>query len=326
MASSATVLVADIGGTYSRFGLVDGGEAPMTPRAIRTLVNDSYEDLSAAITAYLADVKAAPGSGAFAVAGPTGGDVVTMTNRAWSFSVSDLARAHGLAHLDVVNDFVALARALPFLRPDELTPIGSAAPRDDATKLALGPGTGLGVAGLLHVDGRWIAVPSEAGHVEFAAIGAREHAMFEVLRKRFGRVAAETAISGNGLCHLDSALATLDGQPAPDRAAADIVAAAGRGEARALEAIETMLAMLARFAGDMALAFVALGGVYFAGGVLTHIAGFARPDTFRALFTDKDPYAGLLAGIGTVLVNLDDQPALRGCAAIAADHAWTTHR
>jgi glucokinase len=253
------------------------------------------------------------------VAGPIDGDLVKMTNRDWSFSVDGLARAHGLADLEVVNDFVALARALPFLRQNELTPIGPTALRTDRTKLALGPGTGLGVAGLLRDKGRWIAVPSEAGHMEFAPIGERESAVFAVLRARFGRVSAETAISGTGLSNLDAALRTLSGTAGTDREAAAIVAAANAGEASALEAVHMLLAMLARFAGDMALTFVARGGVYFAGGVLGHIAGFIAPDDFHARFADKAPYGHLLGDIATVMVNVDDQPALRGCAAIAAD-------
>jgi glucokinase len=321
MARSAPVLVADIGGTFSRFAVVDDDAVPGEPAACRTLENDRYPDLGAAIAAYLAEADVRPGRAVLAVAGPVDGDRVTLTNRDWSFSAAGLARDHGFSSVEVVNDFAALARALPLLRPDELTPVGAAVPRADRTKLAVGPGTGLGVSALLHHEGRWIAVASEAGHVGFAAVNAREAELFAILRRRLGRIAAETVISGTGLANLDGALAVLNGGEEPLRDPAVIVAAAVGGEARAREAIDLLLAMLARFAGDMALAFLARGGVYFAGGVLAHLAPFIEPDSFRAQFADQNPYGELLADIATVVVAVDDQPALRGCAAIAADRA-----
>ncbi|HVV92319.1 MAG TPA: glucokinase [Hyphomicrobiales bacterium] len=317
---AAPVIVADIGGTYSRFALVGPDGIEPDPASIIALENERYGSLGDALADYGRRTGAKPGRGVFAVAGPIDGHHVKLTNRDWVFDTDEFARDHGLARLDVVNDFVALARALPYLHDDELTPLG-APPRRDGAKVALGPGTGLGVAGLLHVDGRWIAVPSEAGHVECAAIGPRETALFDVLRKRFGRVQAETVISGPGLSNLDHAIRTLDGQTGVDRDAPAIVAAATAGEARAEEAVALLLGLLARFAGDMALAFLAHGGVYLAGGVLAHLAGFVEAARFRTVFADKAPFDGLLAGIAVNLVRLDGQPALRGCAAIAGDHA-----
>jgi glucokinase len=315
---TAPVLVADVGGTYSRFALAAAGTVMPDPGSIVALENDDYAGLSEAVGAYLARTGAKPGRGVFAVAGPIDGRHVRLTNRDWAFDSEDLARAHGLSRLDVVNDFVALARALPYLAEDEFTPLGTP-PRRDAAKVALGPGTGLGVAGLLRVEERWIAVATEAGHVELAATTPREAALLDVLRRRFGRAQAERAISGPGLANLDWALGMVDGTGDAGRDAAAIAAAAKAGEARAKEAVELLLTFLARFAGDMALVFLARGGVYLAGGVLAHLAGFVDADRFRAVFADKAPYEAILADIAVGLVRLDDQPALRGCAAIAAD-------
>lgn len=315
---AAPVVVADIGGTHSRFALVDDGAIDPDPDSIVALDNDRYGSLGEALDEYLGQVKARPGRGVFAVAGPIEGERVKLTNRDWAFEVDAFAREHRLGHLAVVNDFVALARALPYLRDDEMTAVGGARRRDMA-KVALGPGTGLGVAGLLRLGRRWVAVPSEGGHIEFAAIGPRETALFDLVRRRFGRVQAETLISGPGLANLDWALRTLDGGKGDDRDAAAIVAAAGKDDARAGEAVELLLTFLARFAGDMALAFVAHGGVYLAGGVLGHAAHFLDAARFRAAFEDKAPYAELLSEVAVTVVELGGQPALRGCAAIAAD-------
>jgi glucokinase len=315
---AAPIIVADIGGTYSRFALVEAGRIAPDPASIAALANDHYASLSDALADYLGGVGTKPGRGVFAVAGPIDGLQVKLTNRDWAFNTEEFARRHGLARLDVVNDFVALARALPYLADDEVTPLGSPKPRA-AAKIAVGPGTGLGVAGLLHVDERWIAVPSEAGHVEFAAVSPREIALCDLLRQRFGRVQVERVVSGPGLANLDWALAQLDGG-GEERAAPAITAAAKAGEGRAREAVELLLTFLARFAGDMALAFVAYGGVYLAGGVMAHLAPFLDPVRFREIFADKRPYRPLLSEVAVSLVTLDGQPALRGCAAIAADH------
>jgi glucokinase len=312
------VIVADIGGTNSRFALVAEGRIVPEPASIIALNNDRYASLSDALADYLKQTGVIPGRGVFAVAGPIDGRHIRLTNRDWAFDTHVLAKAHGLASLEVVNDFVAMARALPYLRDDEMTPIGSAR-RRDATKLALGPGTGFGVAGLLRDHGRWVAVPSEAAHIDFAAAGPRETALIDMLRRRFGRVAAETVISGPGLTNLDWALRTLHDGAGKDRDPAAIVAAATAGEAAAREAVGLMLDFLARFAGDMALAFLAHGGVYLAGGVTAHIAPFLDAQDFRATFADKAPYGALLDDMAITMVRVDDQPALRGCAAIAAD-------
>jgi glucokinase len=317
---AAPVVVADIGGTHCRFAIVRSGGITPEPGSILALDNDRYPSLSGALADYLKRTGAKPRRGVFAVAAPIDGRKVKLTNRDWAFDIDALAAQHGLERLEVVNDFVALARALPYLTDSEVTRFGSAETRD-AAKVALGPGTGLGVAGLLRVADRWIAVPSEAGHVEFAAIGPRETALFDLLRKRFGRVQAERVISGPGLANLDWALGQLDGSGGDERPAPAITAAARAGEARAKAAVDLLLTFLARFAGDMALAFVAHGGVYLAGGVLAHLAPFVDVQRFRATFADKAPYQALLGEIAVSLVRLDDQPALRGCAAIAADQA-----
>lgn len=314
MALPELVLVGDVGGTNARFGLVRAGE--LAPLDVMSLANDGFENLQAAMEHYIAEVGRKPSRAVLAIAGPMKDGTVHLTNRrGWSFRPDELARACGLSIVEVVNDFAALAEALPYL--DHIEALGDARPRPDATKVVLGPGTGLGVAGLVHRAGEWIVVPSEAGHVEFAATTPRETAVYDVLRQKFGRVSAELVVSGEGLERLDAALAHIDGQAFSPREGHEISAAARAGEARALEVVSLFFDALARFAGDMAVTFVAHGGVYIGGGVVPKTLDLMHIARFRRLFSEKKPHERLVGGMATVLIR-EDVPALIGCAAIAA--------
>ena len=314
MARPDLVLVADVGGTNSRFGLVHAGE--LAPLDIQLVDNDRFAGLHEAIPHYIQATGKKPVRAVLAIAGPIKDDTVHLTNRrGWSFKPDELATKTGLQRVGVVNDFAALAEALPYL--DELKPLGPGMPRPDATKVVLGPGTGLGVAALVHKDGSWIVVPSEAGHIEFADMTERETAIYAILRRNFGRVSAELVISGEGLERLDAAVAELDGHPAGHREGAVISEAARKGEARGREVMDLFFAALARFAGDMALAFVARGGVYIGGGVLPKTLDLMDISRFRTDFAAKKPHDALVADIATVLITAKT-PALTGCAAIAA--------
>jgi glucokinase len=316
MSDRAPTLVADVGGTHSRFGLLKPGTVQAD--AVMIFDNDAYHSLSAVVTAYLADTGAEPDRAVIAIAGPIEGPQVRFTNRDWAFETGAFARKHGFARLSVVNDFQALARALPHFQPDALHPIGPAAPCAGAPKVVLGPGTGLGVAAALRCDGRWLAVPGEGGHVELAATTEREEAVYRAIRRELGRVSAEAVVSGPGLGRLDAALAALAGTAHAARDGAAIAEAARNGEPRACEAMALFFAALARFAGDVALTFLATGGVYLYGGVIQKVVDLLDPVAFRRGFADKAPYGALLEGVATTLI-LSETAGLLGCAAIAAE-------
>lgn len=308
------VLVADIGGTHSRFGLVEAGKR--LPHDIAALDNDHFAGPREAMRHYLGATGGKPVRGVLALAGPMENGTVHLTNRAdWSFRPTELAAEFAMREIAVVNDFAALAEALPYL--EELTPLGPNLPLTRATKVVFGPGTGLGVAGLIYHKGEWIVAPSEGGHIEFAATNEREAAIFSILRRDFGRVSAELVVSGEGIERLDMAVAELDGLDMAQREGRVISEAARMGEARGREVMTLFFDTLARFAGDMALTFVAHGGVYIGGGVLPKTLDLMDIDRFRAIFTAKRPHETLVAGIPTVMI-ASETPTLTGCAAIAA--------
>ena len=316
LAPTRDVLLADIGGTNSRFALAghDG-----RPERMLIIENDSVADLEAAITHYLHETGASPHAAVLAVAGPLdGGEEIALTNRAWRFRRNDLARRFGFAELRIVNDFEAIAWALTRLEADDARPLGPALPARDGVKAVLGPGTGLGVAALVPVDGHWHALATEGGHVSFGPQAPDEMEIFARLQRECGSVSAETILSGPGLPRL---LRAVDPR-APSLTPEAVVARALAGEPSAQATARLFVRLLGRFSGGLALTFKAVGGVYIAGGVASGLGPLLDEPQFRAAFEAHPPYQHLLEAIPTLLITCEE-PGLIGCAAVANEHAVT---
>lgn len=303
------VLLADIGGTHSRFALSEGGGDPV---GVRAFANDEFASLEAAVDAYLRAGGSRPAEAVLAVAGPVTGPEIVLTNRSWRFHLDDLKLRFGFARVQAVNDFEVQALALTRLGPAHLRRIGAAGELSPGPKVVLGPGTGLGVAALASGPAGPTVIATEAGHVSFGPAHASEEAIFARLREA-GPVSAETVLSGPGLCRLHAAL----NRDTAAMAAGEIVAAAQAGDARARETTQMFMRLLGRFAGDMMLVFRATGGVYVTGGVAQALGACFDDDVFRAAFERHPPYVPLLAGTATWLIT-HPQPGLLGCAVLAA--------
>jgi glucokinase len=304
------LLVADIGGTNTRCAV---GDAANGLGHVATFRNRDHAGLGPLLRAYLDRLPAGvrPRRAALAVAAPIRGPQVRMINIDWEFSTDDLAALLRLGQVEVINDFAALAWALPVLGPADLVQVGGGEARTHTAKVVLGPGTGLGVAGLVpRGDGGWIAVPGEGGHVTLPASDAREAELIHQARERFGHVSAERLVSGPGLPVIHE---LLGGPPLKPE---DISARAQAGEALAIETLETGFRFLGTVAGNLALTYGAFGGVYIGGGVVPrHLEVFARSG-FRAAFEAKGRYREYLAAI-PVFVITAPYPALAGLLAYA---------
>jgi glucokinase len=305
---SATLL-ADIGGSKSRFALANSAGRP---ERILAIDNDTVPDLAAAVARYLDETGARPRAASLAVAGPIDGEEVALTNRPWRFRRREFAQRFGFSQLCVVNDFEAIAWALPRLGKADTRPLGKAGPPREGVKLVLGPGTGLGVAALLPSDGRWHVVASEGGHASFGPQAADEAEVFARLREASGSISAETVLSGPGLVRLARALDPQAARHAPET----IVAASLAREPSAQAATRLFVRLLGRFAGSLALTFKASGGVYITGGVAAGLGLLLDEPQFRQAFEAHPPYATLLSAIPTLLVTCEE-PGLIGCAVLA---------
>jgi glucokinase len=294
-------LVGDIGATNARFALVNG-DGTLSRSA--DLICRDHPTIAAAIKAYLAAMEgAAPARAVLAVATTPLGDRVTFTNNPWSFSVSELRQRLGIEHLRIINDFHATAWALPHLTADDVHKVGGGEPIEGAPMGVLGPGSGLGVSAAIRVGDRYEAIAGEGGHVTMAPADARESAVLDLLRARFGHVSAERVLSGPGLVNLYCALCEIDGKQAADLSAAEITQAGARGECSyAGTAVEMLCAMLGTVAGNLALTLGARGGIYIAGGIVPKLGeAFAR-SKFRERFEDKGRFRAYLATIPTLVI------------------------
>jgi glucokinase len=316
-------LLADIGGTNARFALQAAEDAADVRLVdVEVLACADYATLDAAIAAYRdragarGHAVAAVRHAAIAIATPVDGDEVGMTNHHWRFSIRALRSGCGLDTLLVENDFAALAMALPHLNEDGRVRIGGGEAAPGRPLGLVGPGTGLGVAGVVPaVDTagaqvRWIALPGEGGHASFAPVTREEVRILERLWERHGHVSAERLLSGPGLEAIHWALsgAELDA-PAITGGALDGSSAACRAS------VDAFCAILGSVAGNVALTLGATGGMYIGGGIVPRLGPLFFASAFRARFEDKGRLSPWLARIPTWLVT-DPYPALRGAAAM----------
>ncbi len=312
--ASTTWLVGDIGGTNARFGLVapDG-----TLLHSRVLADVDYPGIAEAIDAYLADRGGLPRPrrGAIAIASPVAGDEVRMTNHPWVFSIAGLRSRLGFQRLEVINDFTAQALALPHLQPADKMAVGGGKPEPGFPIGVLGPGSGLGVSGLVPSGKHWIPLTGEGGHSTMPAFTDRESAVLGALRGRLDHVSAERVMSGPGLVNLYQALAEIDGVPAAQYTAAQITdEETCRGDKLCAEATEMFCAMLGTVAGNLALTLGAKGGVYIGGGIVPRLGERFAASGFRARFEAKGRLSPYVATVPTYVVT-HKLPAFLGCAA-----------
>ncbi|MGB5133222.1 MAG: glucokinase [Steroidobacteraceae bacterium] len=314
-------MVADIGGTNARFALTDlQSDAPALLQQ-RSLPCAGFASLQHAAENYLESVGEQPARAAIAVASPGGSDEVRLTNRAWSFSRHELQKSLGLDALDVLNDFGAVAWAVPALGPaDFVTLHGAQGAPLSAPVTVLGPGTGLGVALLTGDAARgWNVVETEGGHVSFAPLGEAERQIVGWLDARFDRVSNERLLSGTGLSHIDAALTSGDDlssaldQGATFRDPGEIVDAALAGhDLIARRALARFCAVLGSVAGDAALIHGART-VMIAGGIVPRFIPFLRSSAFRERFLAKGRMAAYLESVAIGVIT-HAAPGLLGAA------------
>jgi len=309
-------LLADIGGTNARFAWQNGAGKPVID--LVTLPCAGYPTIADAMQHYLAMLgRDAPANCAIAIANPVRGDLIRMTNHHWAFSIAALKAQFGFTALRVLNDFTALALALPALGWAELHQVRGGQAIPFAAKGLIGPGTGLGVSGLLP-DGRggWVPIEGEGGHVTLAACTPREHALLQWLASRYGHVSAERAVCGQGLADIHRAVQEIDGAEAVVEldAAGVVTAALERGDAWALEALDLFCAFLGTVAGNLALTLGAYGGVYIGGGIVPRLGEAFSRSAFGRRFEAKGRFEQQLADIPVYVINASQSPALRGAA------------
>jgi glucokinase len=306
-----TALVGDIGGTNSRFGLIELGR--MDVRDVEVLKNDDFDGLEAAISHYvekrgIKELAAA----AVDVAAPVDREHIRLTNRDWTFSAESLRAAAHARRFRLLNDFEALAWSLPHVASSDLVQIGGTVSAKPQVKVVLGPGTGLGMATLAPLpEGEWIPIPGEMGHVTLPIVTAEEFALKDKImgKDKFSEV--EDVLTGPGLFALYKAVADSPLHTTPEQV---MRAGLAGTDPAAVKTLDHFMTFLARLAGDAAMALQARGGVYLAGGIVPSLAEKMRAPKYRAVFEEKGRLSELMKHIPLYVIT-DPFPAFKGCAA-----------
>jgi len=311
--TNSPFLVADIGGTNARFGLSTGD--PGRFASLLVLACADYAGLSDAIRDYLSRAgNPTVQEAVIAIATPVLGDQVQMTNHHWSFSIEQTREDLGLNTLLVINDFAALAMSLPQLKDSQLRRLDHHREDRAGVKVVLGPGTGLGVAGLVPTDSGWQALSTEGGHVSFSPTNPLELELLTLLWHEHRHISAERLISGPGIALLYRALCKIAGTvPAADDAAQIVELAASGGCKIAQQTTQVFSGLLGGMAGNVALTLGATGGVYLGGGVLGKLGRNFDVEVFCQRFIAKGRFEKYLDAIPRYLI-VEEQPALIGAA------------
>ncbi|MBU2677871.1 MAG: glucokinase [Gammaproteobacteria bacterium] len=309
------LLIGDIGGTNARFALATTDRPGF--HGVLELQCEDFATADDAISHYIATMNVEkPDAVCLAAAGPVVDDTVKITNNHWDISAAATRADFGIEAVRLLNDFTAIAYAIPLLTENEVRSIG----RDDQRVLPgehfnvaiLGPGTGLGVAGLCRRGKNLVPVTGEGGHVGFAPETELQTDILTVLRGRFERVSAERLIAGSGVENIYEALATIRGETGTRLSAAQIFAECGDGNLAA-EAVGVFFELLGQAAGDLALTLGAVDGVYIAGGIAKRYPERLASSRFRSAFENKGRRRALMERIPTRLITYD-QPGLLGAA------------
>ena len=314
------LLGGDLGGTKTLLALAErDGERFRIVRQQRYASADfaSFDDLLANFLADRPPLSAA----CFGLAGPTDGQTAQLTYLPWRLDAGELARRLAIPRVSLANDFAAAAHGLPLVAPEHLVTLHAGQPLDRAPRVILGAGTGLGVAGLIWQDTGYQVIAGEGGHFGFAPQTTEQGELWRWLFDQYGRVTSEDIISGPGLARI---YAFLGGRPQHERQgihelpqpAAIGQAALTRSDPRAIAAVRLWLECYGAFAGDLAMHWLAYGGVYLAGGIAAKLLPHCDRQAFVDAFLAKREHSDLVANIPIQLITTEDL-GLRGALAYA---------
>jgi glucokinase len=316
-----TILAGDVGATHTRLAVF--AESPRVPVAFESYASHDHAGLEEMVRTFLAEHPTEPGSACFGVAGPVHNGQVKTTNLAWPVDAAGLAPALGLESVALINDLAANAYGIAELTPDDLEALNRGVPAPEGATVVISAGTGLGEAGVIR-DGDGVRViPTEGGHTDFGPRSELEVELYRYLATEDAHVSYERVCSGLGLLNIYRFLRRRSGTPEPpwlatkiahrDPSATISMAALQQRDPVCVEALDTMVSIYGAEAGNLALKYLATGGVYVGGGIAPQILAKLRDGTFIRSFAAKGRFAELLEQV-PVHVILKDDTALLGAA------------
>ena len=299
---SQSWIVADVGATSSRCALLRAPKFELS--AVRHYRNNDAANLQQILKNYLAETNANPTDCALAVAAPVDGDDICMINRDWRFSRDEISQALGVERTEIINDFHAVAYALPGYGTDHRSEIGSATHYRRGNIAALGPGSGLGMSAWIEGDSGGNVMSGEGGHITVSGRDENEDRIIDIFRDRFGHCSAERILSGPGIVALHNAMHDIEVETSEE-------VTTHVDDIRCVATMDQFFKFLGSAAADLALVTGAFGGVYIAGGIVPACLDQIRNSEFRNRFDDKNRYRNYMRAIPTWVVT-DPNPGLTG--------------
>ncbi|MFY8273341.1 glucokinase [Pseudoalteromonas sp. SSDWG2] len=317
----APILVADIGGTNARFALVTNyckTDNAFVIEHQHTFPSCDFKSFEDAVDAYLSHINLPQIVRAcLAVAGPIKGEEVMLTNLGWQFNVSTLKARFGFENLEVINDFAAFAYAAPYLNETDNVCVKQGIAQPHSNIAVFGPGTGFGAACLARSQGKQAVMSCEAGHISLAPVTELDRQLHNVLREDLQHVSVENVFAGPGIARLYRAMAKVQGREVADIDAAQIAALAQNKQCIVAEqTLNHFCDWLGSVAGDIALSFGALGGVYIGGGILPRMQDRLLNSRFNERFIAKGVMSQYNNQIPVTLVRQEHIPFIGAAACI----------
>ncbi len=328
--STFTVLAGDIGGTHTRLGLFGAGEKRPRPLAEEVFSSEKAKGLTEIIERFLENHDGDISAACFGIAGPVEGGRTKTTNLPWEVVGDDIQKRFGFAHVRLMNDVAATIRAVPLLTDRERFTLNRGKGVQDGVMGLVAPGTGLGQALMVWVEGRGVPMATEGGHADFAPRNEEEWGFRQYLHKRYGHVSIERVVSGPGLNHIYHWLKETTGYKEPswlsrrlkESDPPKVIASAALDEKDPLcsRAMTLFVSLLGGVCGNLALTGLTLGGIFLGGGIPPKILSALKGGVFMEAFCDKGRFRDLVARI-PVHVILNDKAALLGAADCAAENS-----
>lgn len=309
-------LVADIGGTHIRLAQAQSG----TLLAVEKYRCADFPNLAATIDHYLtAHSLSSIDQACLAVAAASESDEIIFTNSDWRFSTSELQRQFSLSRLEVINDFEAIALAVPQLTTQDYLQLGGGEAKPDGNIAVLGSGTGLGVKHLTPLDSGYKVLTGEGGHVDFAPVDENDIVLWQHLHGQMQPIAIEEVLSGRGLVQIYRAIVgRKQVEEIHDNPEAILRDGLSNTSSECTEALHQFVNILGSFAGNLALNLNARGGVYLCGGVVTQLKDFIVQSAFRDRFEAKGRFHFYVVDIPVFLIT-EEEPGLLGAAVFLGD-------
>ena len=306
------IIAGDIGGTKVLLQLVDVSGGGRVVTVEQRYESAAYATFDALLGEFMTLAAGTIDAACFAVAGPVIGSRAEVTNLHWQMDAEALAAKFTIARLSLINDFYAVALGVPLLRPSDLLSLNAGARVPYAPIAILGAGTGLGEANLVFDGGRWIVIPSEGGHADFAPQDEEQTRLLLALAAKLDHVSWERVLSGMGLVNIHNFLAGVD-RAYDEDIPIEIAQLADGGDATATRAFEIFVDIYGAEAANLTLKVLALGGVYLGGGIAPKILPKLKDGRFIRAFLDKGRLGEMLKRI-EVRVSLNEATALLGAA------------